>query len=132
MSIAFATATLNDGTTAISANGHGTGVALGTGTGAAAQPAAEALVRCICTVVTASGSFTISVRGGATAAAAAAASTDLVSLGTIAATGVTEARVTNLPPYLTWFAASKSGTSINAVIEVVGVNPHDSAIADPV
>lgn len=132
MSTAFATATLNDGTTAISANGHGTGTALGTGSGAAAQTAYEALIRCVCTVVTGAGSFTVDVCGGDTAAAAAASTTALGTFGTVSATGVTEARIQNVPPYLAWYAHAKSGTSINAVIEVIAVTPHDSSIADPV
>ena len=127
MATSVTVALLNDGSTALSSATNGSGVANG-GPATVGSITTEAIAICNCSAINTNGSFTIKIQGSTDAGATW---TDLVSMGTIAAKGLTLRRIEAVAPLLRWISSNKAGTSITAAIMVVGLVPTDSTNETP-
>lgn len=119
--------TLNPGTTAVSATGNDTATTT-------FQECAEAVLIVTCSAVAASGIF-VPVLAGSTDGGAnyvALTPTTGSAPAAVSATGVQLYRYKNLPPKVRTQWTKTSGTSVTAVVTLVGLIPQDSAGATSV
>ena len=119
-------ATVEPGTTAVSADRTNTGVAF--------TPCFEAVLTIVCTAVSSSGIMVPALWGstdGGTTYAALTATTG-TALTAVSATGTQSYRYKQLPGYVQMRWTKTSGTSITATAVVTGLVPTDSVNATAV
>lgn len=120
-------ATLNDGTSAVSATGDDTATT-------DFQHCAEAIVVVTCTAVASSGIFVPKLQGSTDGGSTYSDLTPTTgsAMSAVSATGVQKYRFLQVPPKLKTHWTKTSGTSVTAVVTIIGLGPHDTGSATAV